>query len=198
MKAIFDVDGVLADFEGALVNYLSDSYDMDLSRHRRELYSLEDRYADILPFEDVKRFANTPSSYIHLESLHGVKFVNDLIDRGWDVWFLSSRPMIARGATERWLNNRIPRYYETRGVLVGVSDKHVAAKEWGADILVDDSPETVNQALNAGVNAFAWDQPWNQGVFPRLTCDRGGQVYIWETESTEEVPFFSVYEEKMA
>lgn len=197
MKAVCDVDNVLADFEEALVERLCE-IDPIAETLNRDLYSLEKRY-EMHPklLDAALSFTERPSSYgFALKPIYtGVKFVNELISRGWEVLFLSARPggSAFRNQTSRWLEHYIDDYYNTRGCLLGVSAKVEITEEWGG-ILVDDNPDLVEFANKRGTKAYAWDQPWNEGVFPRLVCDREGTVYIWKDEATEEVPFFSVYE----
>lgn len=195
-KAIIDVDGVLADFEGALVERVVEVAEYGLLRdYKRDVYSLEDRYKELpdgFPgvWKEVEKFLARPSSYANLEPLYtGVKFVDDLINDGWALIFATSRPSQVYNTTQRWLCQNIRQYAKTGGLLME-SNKISLAQDVGADMLVDDNPDLVKKANLAHVTAFAWEQPWNEGVFPRLVSDREDRVWIWGGQDQAEVLFF--------
>lgn len=93
-QVVVDIDGVLADFEGAFVKTFGDD--------RRELESLEARYPS--RSRSINEFVYDPHTYIHLEPIPlGLAIVDYLNDNGYDVHIVSSRPLDSQWVTRRWL-----------------------------------------------------------------------------------------------
>jgi uncharacterized HAD superfamily protein len=85
--------------------------------------------------------------------------------RGWKadghfIQITSHRSTAAHEATERWLE-RIGLPYDE---LYCSYDKVARCRELGIELLIDDSPETLERALDAGMRAATITHPWNRDV----------------------------------
>jgi uncharacterized HAD superfamily protein len=83
--------------------------------------------------------------------------------RGWHeaghfIHITSHRAAEAHGATERWLDQIGLPYDE----LYCSYDKVTRCEEIGIDLLIDDSPENLRRAIDAGIAAATILHPWNR------------------------------------
>lgn len=93
-KIVVDVDGVLADFEGAFCE--------EFGYERRELVSLESRYPS--QARQINKFLNNGFVYENLKPLElGLEIVRYLNDGGWDVNIVTARPFGLESVTRDWL-----------------------------------------------------------------------------------------------
>ena len=91
---VVDIDGVLADFEGAFCAEFGDE--------RRELVSLQSRYP--ARARTITTFINDGFVYKDLKPiLFGLEIVRYLNDGGWDVSIVTARPFGFESITRDWL-----------------------------------------------------------------------------------------------
>jgi uncharacterized HAD superfamily protein len=88
----------------------------------------------------------------HIETIRRWK------EEGHFILIASHRHDRAREATTRWLE-RIGLPYDE---LYCAFDKVGHCVEAGVDVLIDDSPETLQKALDAGITAATLLHPWNR------------------------------------
>ena len=192
--AVFDIDGVLADYEGQLVKELYRRFG-SVGLRNRDKYSLEDRFVDhpeIL--ECAQMLTEDPNFYYGLpEDVAAIRFVEDLLDDGFLAVYLTSRPSTARGFTRRWLIRKLT---DTNPlVFCGASDKvgWLESVYGNMDFVVEDNPEQIEKIRKAGLTVLCWSQPWNEGIFPRLYVRSTDQeLMLWASEDTEAEPFFTM------
>lgn len=192
---IFDIDGVLANFEGTLVEYLREKYGKDASANRN-MYSIEGRFAkrkDILA--DALAFTADPNSYYGLEPIEkGIDLVSQLIDRDYPMLFLSGRPQVAQEMTIRWLRKNIKDYDLALGAacLGSLKMKRILSPEVKdlIEFVVDDNPEIVAELNKNGIIAYAWSQPWNTGAYPVIVPDNNHCADVFKNKFDKAVPFF--------
>lgn len=190
---VFDVDGVLADFEGQLVKVLVSEFG-EVARQKRNCFRLEDRFAerpDIL--SRAKELVSDPNFYYGLREIDGAfGFVDMVMDEGKGVVFVSSRPDSAQSFTARWLLKRM--YKGKPVVFCGIEDKVGFLKPIleSVDFVVEDNPQHIADLKSAGIDVICFDQPWNQGIFPRLYIRSDGEPMLWAQEDLEAEPFFAV------
>src|SRR3954463_7171440 len=91
---------------------------------------------------------------------HAVETVNAWHDAGHWIHVTSHRAEHCHPATARWLD-RIGLHYDD---LYCSYDKVGRCREIGIDILIDDSPVNIAQALDAGLVAATLRHPWNDDV----------------------------------
>ncbi len=81
-------------------------------------------------------------------------------EAGHFIHITSHRAGEAHEATERWLRQiGLP-----SDELYCSSDKVTRCQEIGIDVLIDDSPETLRRAIDAGITAATLLHPWNREV----------------------------------
>ena len=99
---------------------------------------------------------------------HAVETVNRWHDSGHSIHILSHRAERSLTATRRWLDGIGLRHEE----LWGGDDKVARCRELGVDLLIDDSPDILLRALDAGIRAATLRHPWNEHVCdaPQVTC----------------------------
>ena len=79
-------------------------------------------------------------------------------EAGHFIHITSHRAVEAHGATAQWLE-RIGLPYDE---LYCSSDKVTRCEEIGIDLLIDDSPENLRRAIDAGITAATLLHPWNR------------------------------------
>lgn len=192
-----DIDGVLAEFEPKLVSVLYVEFG-DVAKQRRDLFSLEKQFCDhpeILSRAHL--YMGKPSFYIDLEpNPYMVQFTNELIDLGFRVVFISSRPRTHEGVTRRWLERNIENYADSLGLIVGVEHKADWLVDVSPDFLIDDNPAEILRCKQVGVPGLCYEQAWNLDVFPRIVHDRNGEVYLQLSEDKEPFHLINSYKEK--
>ena len=96
-----------------------------------------------------------------------VETVNRWSAAGHEIHIMSHRPQRSLVATRRWLDAIGLRCH---AVHAG-EDKVADARRLGMGLLIDDTPETLIRALDAGLLAATLRHPWNAHL-----CDRGDIV----------------------
>jgi uncharacterized HAD superfamily protein len=89
-----------------------------------------------------------------------VDTINRWHGAGHFIHITTHRSATAHAATARWLEHIGLRYDE----LYCSSDKIARCQEIGIDLLIDDSPENLRRAVDAGIAAATILHPWNQDV----------------------------------
>ena len=99
---------------------------------------------------------------------HAVETVNRWYDAGHSIHILSHRAERSLTATRRWLDDIGLRHHE----LCCGDDKVARCREIGIELLIDDSPDTLLRALDAGILAATLRHPWNEHLCDasRVTC----------------------------
>ena len=99
---------------------------------------------------------------------HAVETVNRWYDAGHSIHITSHRDERSLPATRRWLDDIGLRHHE----LSCSHDKVARCRQLGVHLLIDDSPDNLLPALDAGILAATLRHPWNEHVCgaPRVTC----------------------------
>lgn len=194
---VFDIDGVLADFEGKLVDALVNEFGGlgSLNRHK---FNMGERFKDhpkIL--RRAEQYINDPNFYYGIEpNYHACNLVADFMEDGYGVMYVTSRPKSHETFTRRWLQKNTPDYSKSLGLFCGVSDKADFLKDVSVEFLIDDNPAEITRCKKNSIPVLCWWQAWNSECFPRLFVasevdDR--VLMVQANESTESVPFWSVF-----
>jgi uncharacterized protein len=88
---------------------------------------------------------------------HAVETVNRWHDAGHSIHIMSHRAERSLTATRRWLDDIGLRRHE----LWYGDDKVARCRQIGIELLIDDSPDTLLRALDAGILAATLRHPWN-------------------------------------
>lgn len=188
---VLDIDGVLADFEGQLVRELGKKFG-SVGYDYRDKYRLEERFSNYpLVLEHAKMCAADHNFYYGLQLHEGAQtFVESLLDDGFEILYVSSRPAISHSYTRRWL---IRHFTDIEPNLhCGVGDKVAFLTSYGVkvDFVVEDNPYHIKQLKEAGFVVVCWAQKWNEKIFPRLYVRSDGEIMLWADEAIEAEPFF--------
>ncbi|MCW3040538.1 MAG: hypothetical protein JWM31_2443 [Solirubrobacterales bacterium] len=89
-----------------------------------------------------------------------VETVNAWHEAGHFVHITTHRPVDAHDATAKWLAHIGLRHDE----LYCSDDKVSRCRQIGIDLLIDDSPENLRRAVDAGITAATILHPWNRDV----------------------------------
>ena len=81
-------------------------------------------------------------------------------EAGHFIHVTSHRRIEAQGATQRWLDGIGLPYDE----LYCSMDKVARCREIGIELLIDDSPENLLAAVDAGIAAATLEHPWNREI----------------------------------
>lgn len=168
MKIAFvDIDNVLADFESQLVGHLTEMFG-DAGAINRHMYSFDQRFEKFPEIaREAREFVRDTASYYALPPIQaGLNLVEGLCELGYGVVLISSRPAYTKSFTGRWIA-KFPELQYVKHFAVGVEDK-LSVVKGPIELLVDDSPDTLEAFKNARIPAIAWGQPWNLGHLPRL------------------------------
>jgi FMN phosphatase YigB (HAD superfamily) len=186
--AVFDIDGVLADFNGLIVDIFGEG-------RGEELYDLRERYNGNV--QQVLEVWEDPNYYY---PLNPIKEGFQLLEQAWadhDILLLTSRPKVGmmESFTEKWVRKQIKAIDLEFGDLLGVNfvaNKAAYLHSFKKDIafFVDDNPEEIEEASKLGIPAYSWAQPWNEDVYPKLFPERGGTIWMQETDYKEPVRFW--------
>lgn len=184
---VFDMDGVLSDFESFLVSYLNEAHPMG-GNFNRELYDLRERYGRYEGlYELAARFAGDPNAYYPLRKIEdGFAFLEEVLDRDYLTMICTSRPSASESMTHRWLRKEFHRYEELLGVkFVQIKSAYLYTEKINVEFMVDDNPEEIATAQRLGITSYAWAQPWSENVYPKVFRTRDGYTMLQSSEQTE-------------
>ena len=149
-RVVMDIDGVVADYERAFC--LTFGFD------KREFFSLEKRYPNKLI--EIRQFGNSPSTYRNLEVLQlGKQVYNSLIDKGFSVWFVTSRPFALVDVTKIWLGQN---GFDRGALVIAEMYKINVILELRPILIVDDDSLLALRVILGDIPALLVDQPWNR------------------------------------
>lgn len=196
--AVFDIDGVLADFEGHLVERLSQKWGNSVFTGRGE-YALANRY-DGETLVDAQVIASDPVAYRVLNAdMAAVEMVNESLDRGYGVLFLTSRGENLKTVTEMWLRKTLGEYAFSKCLGIQHSLQKTAYlfdSRGEVAFVVEDNPDDIAEMKKIGLPVFAWEQPWNSAIFPKLWVDRENNIQAQESDASDSEYFWNYIGEK--
>jgi uncharacterized protein len=99
---------------------------------------------------------------------HAVETVNSWYDAGHYIHVSSHRAERSLAATRRWLDDIGLRRHD----LYCGYDKVARCRQIGIELLIDDSPDNLRRALDAGMLVATLRHPWNEHVCdaPHVMC----------------------------
>lgn len=188
----FDIDGVLADFEGRFCQIFGNG--------NRHLYELEERFTgEIEKIKEIKKTVNDPNLYYGLEPIQGgIEFLKSFIDRDYHVIIATGRPKASETMTRRWLNNYCVPFMK----LIFTTDKANELHGMGqnlsylkTDILVDDNPKVLEECDDYFIQPLCWKQEWNEYFYPKVWWDEQEKKVMYQ-EYDETNPISEYWKER--
>lgn len=160
---LVDIDGVIADFESEFCDRFG--YD------NREMFNLSARYPEV-DKSLIEELVASPYSYENLIPIFGgaVALLSNLRSRGFYTVIMTSRSKELAEVTREWLEGFEIQYNElwfAQNKAVAIQDFNQMYPSRKAFLLIDDCPANLGE-LPEGVTGVAWEQPWNDGYFPRM------------------------------
>ena len=176
-----DIDGVLADFEGEFLDRFGYA--------NRHMNSLSARYPET-DVELIKEFVNSPSTYERALPIFGglVALLGGAKANGFYVLLITSRPKHLAEVTKEWLEGYEAQYDEiwfSQAKSVAIQEYNEMYPHRKIILLVDDIIENVLE-LPEGTTGVVWEQPWNDGYYPRARySEELMRVEIKPTETSD-------------
>jgi FMN phosphatase YigB (HAD superfamily) len=159
LRIAIDIDSTLHDYWPQLAQAAKKRFGVDLPYEQQltwEIAPLRREQVKVLVEETHK-----DDSVLAAEPYPGaVETIRRWKQQGHFILIASHRHDRARGATTQWLE-RIGLPYDE---LYCAFDKVGHCVQERVDVLIDDSPETLNRALDAGMTAATLLHPWNRDV----------------------------------
>lgn len=158
LTIVLDMDGVIADFHGTLIEKVG-------APKRMDSWKWEDWYpGDEKRQIEAKAFTSSPDSYHFLQPLPGArKSIRKIAEAGNKIYIVTGRPEGADWVTQDWVNKYLRGDIE-KVFVVGHASKVGTIKELSPHLVVDDNADTIHQLVEAGIGAVVFNQPWNQDV----------------------------------
>lgn len=158
MRLAVDVDGVLADRIGALVERINDSYDLALAYEDVDRYDFSIPNTDVDIHDVVEESTRDSEHLLGLEPIDGaVAGMQTLYDRH-EIVIATHRPQRIHDDTKRWLRaHDIP--YDRFLPECGPQKADVQAS-----LLVDDRPANVRAFAHQRGSGVLFAQPWNHNA----------------------------------
>jgi len=161
-----DIDEVVADFSNMVLGELRQRHGVDLQREQWTMWNIEE-VEDLLPYRAmiIDTIANAYAKQ-RMKTLAVIPSAQDTIRElaeRHEMKFITARGNFfpeARAHTLHWFEkNRIPFqsiHFE--------HEKHVAAKELGVELFIEDNAGNALALAAIGVPVLLMDAPWNQNV----------------------------------
>lgn len=150
-KVVVDIDGVLADFEGAFCSVFGSE--------RREFVSLQSRYP--AQARQITEFINDGFVYENLKPiLLGQDICNWLNGMGFEISIVTARPFGFESITRKWLK----RYGVTFSSCVSDTSKTGRIALMKPLVAVDDLFSVYKALLGHNIATIVVAQPWNNYI----------------------------------
>jgi uncharacterized protein len=159
MRIGIDIDSTLHDYWPVLVEAARRRFGIELPYEEQVTWEIPELRPEQLQVvieethsdEQIAAAVPYPGAVETVEAWHAA---------GHIIHVISQRRAASRDATERWLTSSGFAYDE----LQCTDDKIAYAREAGIELLIDDSPEVLSDALGAGMTAATLMHPWNQDI----------------------------------
>lgn len=177
MNILIDIDNVIVDFVSSMIAYINVKYSKSFKASDVECWDFVDSpNIDITKdqfyeaYDDFQKLQLWHTSPIYPDS----KEVLDRLFKDHYVVYLSSRPASAASATVSYFkkhslpfnglqileNESQPTMRGSIAFCEGM-DKGVIAKNWIADIAIEDRPSTIQSYINEGIMVVRKEEPYN-------------------------------------
>ena len=163
-----DLDGVVVDLIEVVLPYLSHKVGFPVSRQNFTSYSIG-RSIGKGPDWEQQFWEEVYKDGIHLLAppvSGAIEGLSRLVEER--VTFVTSRPLILKDDTQRWLEQHGLERYEV--IYEGIVARNSSTRVF--DLVIDDNPGIVESAIVRGSKACVFDQPWNQRVLETTSLYR--------------------------
>ena len=180
-KTLFvDMDGVIADFEGEFCERFG--------YENRDIVDLHKRYPEV-DRDIIDEFIQSSNTYQRLiPHFGGILLLNQAKEEGYYVVLLTSRPETAKEVTRVWLESYEVQYNELwfgKNKGLEIQDFNAMYPNRPVFALIDDIPAFFVQ-LPLGVVGITWEQPWNEGNYPRMRYNEKKMQIEWKPNTVSE------------
>lgn len=171
MRIVVDVDGVLADFTGALCDWLNKKGHAIKRGHHYGVDEFRDyRLTATIPEKVLKDAANDPNFVFNVPRFEGAQqFLKDLLAQGHQIDIVTAPWDVGpyhRQAREDFMDAML---WKMRNQGLPVTFDWATAEErvmMPGDLLIDDKFETALAWAKTGRPCILFDQPWNRDYEP--------------------------------
>ena len=185
LTIVLDLDGVLADFHGKIVEECGPpvTFGWDFKTWYPRTTKVRGLRSAIAwsrdkPWEKADALCRLPSTYENLQPLPGArKGVRALSQAGHKLYVVTARPGNCAEVTFEWCGRWLPRDLEDVIVVSGWKNKLPILRKINPHIVLDDNAETVLELRKAGLHAVVFNQPWNVSVPPPRVD--GWRHFVW-------------------
>lgn len=167
-----DIDGTMSD-PYFFVSYLNKLTGKVLTNDDYISIDWNDTYGP--EFQDIYQNFDDDYTYIYeeVELLDGAKeVIDELIENGDDVHFVTARSHTIDDITRNWLENQgidSSRVYS----LSGNEGKVETARKLDCDIFIEDDPNNIKNLLKAGFKVIVMDSNYNRDIIEELEEEIG-------------------------
>jgi 5'(3')-deoxyribonucleotidase len=155
MRIAVDVDGVLADRIGSIVDRIAETYGVALEPADVDEYDFSIPGTDVDIHEVVDASTHDPDHLLSLDPIDGAIDGMQTLDDRHELAIATHRPRRIHTHTKRWLRTHDVPYDEF------VDECGRRKCELGATVLVDDRPANVRAFARRRGPGILFRQPWN-------------------------------------
>jgi len=154
LTLVIDLDGVCADFHGALIEYVGPPTDL-------KGWGFEEWYPIASQREKLEAVTAAPESYRNLRLLPACKKTLGILrSAGHKLIAVTARPKEAEEVTKEWCHRNLRGiFHEIR--VVGPDQKLDEILSINPHLILDDNAKTCQALRQKGLYAVLFSQPWN-------------------------------------
>ncbi len=169
MKIGVDIDGVLGDGVGRLIQWAADKKDIHFA------YDEVTKYDSVFDGKTVgELFAEAYADPDVVESVFPI-IDSDMgfrnLRQRYDVVVITARPLYAKEATTQWFQ----KHFSGDHTILFSKDNGNTKGGYGVDVLIDDHVKPLEQAIGHGAIGILFDQPWNKDAVTQVAP--AGRMY---------------------
>lgn len=162
-KIGIDFDGVISDSTKLKIQKAKSNYSIDLQPEHCSKGNAEKEGLSKEDYERIVREIYGTDVFLSAEEMpEAKKTIERLIERGNEVYIVTSRGGEEAGFAEKWLANRGIPYTE----LVNTSEqsKLPVCKERGIEVFIDDTYEKLEELAGIGLQLYLFSNPVNRNI----------------------------------
>jgi len=183
MHICVDMDDVILDFVGNLVNVLNTEYDAGLSQDDITDWDLSAKLDTIVGENWWQWWERRDWLWAQAGAVAGaIGGLEALRSDGHYVEIVTAKPRWAEAQTFRWLGKWRPPVHQV--TIIGLDERKLDVTD--AALIIDDKPSTVEEWSEAGRMAILFARPHNitaQGLFPTAYDWKGVLAWVEEIQT---------------